>query len=258
MKVNTGETELNVRIDGPESAPPLLLVNSLGTTTDMWEPQLPALGSKFRVIRYDARGHGGSKPPAGPVTIDDLGRDAVALLDRLGLTRVHVCGVSLGGMTAQWLAAHAPDRIDRIVIANSAPQVPPAEVWNNRIATVREKGLEAVVDNLLARWLTDDFRAAQPAAAARLREIFLANDPQGYAACCAAVRDLDLRGELAAIRAPTLVIGGSEDLATPLAGSELMAATIPGARLVVLKAAHLSNWECAGEFTDHVLSFLTE
>jgi 3-oxoadipate enol-lactonase len=201
MMVNTGETELNVRIDGPESAPPLLLVNSLGTTTDMWEPQLPALGSKFRVIRYDARGHGGSKPPAGPVTIDDLGRDAVALLDRLGLTRVHVCGVSLGGMTAQWLAAHAPDRVDRIVIAN---------------------------------------------------------DPQGYAACCAAVRDLDLRGELASIRTPTLVIGGSEDLATPLAGSELMAATIPGARLVVLKAAHLSNWECAGEFTDHVLSFLTE
>jgi 3-oxoadipate enol-lactonase len=258
MILELGPVRLAVRSDGPETAPALLLVNSLGTTTEMWEPQVATLAQHFRVVRYDARGHGGSEAPTGPVTLDDLGRDAVGVLDGLGLDRAAVCGVSLGGMTALWLAIHAPDRIGRIVVANSAPHVPPPDLWNARIAKVLAEGLDAVADAVIERWLTGRFRAEHPDVAARLREIFLANDAKGYAACCAAVRDLDLRAGLPSVRAPTLIIAGTEDRATPPELSDLMANAVPKAGLVTFRAAHLSNWECPEEFSLAVLSFLSE
>jgi 3-oxoadipate enol-lactonase/4-carboxymuconolactone decarboxylase len=254
--VTRGDQRLRIRIDGRETAPVLLLSNSLGTSLEMWDPQVDALSQRFRVVRYDVRGHGGSPPPAGPATIEDLGLDALAVLDAVGAPRAAFMGLSMGGLTGLWLAQNHPDRIERLVIANSAAVIPPPELWNDRIALVQREGLGAVVDALLSRWLTADCLAAGGEAPTRLREIFLGNDAGGYAACCAAVRDADLRAGLGRIRCPTLIVAGLHDKATPPEASRAMAAGIPGARLVELDAAHLSNWERPQEFTRAVLGFL--
>jgi 3-oxoadipate enol-lactonase/4-carboxymuconolactone decarboxylase len=257
-----GDQRLRYRLDGRDGAPVLVLANSLGTTLDMWEPQMDAFARRFRVLRFDARGHGGSSVPAGPATIEDLGRDALAVMDAAGVGvgagRVAFCGLSVGGATGLWLARNHPDRIARLVVANSAPSFPPARLWDDRIDLVAREGVGAVADGVLARWLTPGFAAAGGAAPRRLREIFLGNEPRGYAACCAAVRDADLGDALAGIRCPTLFVAGLRDQATPPERSRAMAAAVPGARLVELDAAHLSNWERPEEFAAAVLGFLVE
>lgn len=258
MFVNRGDQRLRVRLDGPEAAPVLMLSNSLGTTLDMWEPQMPTLAERFRVVRYDARGHGGSSVPAKPATVEELGLDALAILDAIGAKRAAFCGLSMGGQTGLWLAQNHPGRIERLAVANSAPIIPPVQLWNDRIALVTREGLGAIVDPLLARWLTPACIAAGGEIPARLKAIFLANDAKGYAACCAAVRDANLREGLSRIDCPTLIIAGSQDKATPPEASRAMAEAISGARLVELDAAHLSNWERAAEFTRALTEFLIE
>jgi 3-oxoadipate enol-lactonase len=242
-------------LDGPEGAPVLMLSNSLGTTMEMWRPQLAAFTARFRVLRYDTRGHGRSDAPPGGYGLDRLGRDAIELLDALGLGRVHFCGLSLGGMTGQWLGARAPDRIDRLVLANTAAVMGPPSAWDARIVTVRQQGMAALTDAILERWFTPEFRAV-PEGAAFVRDQLLATDPAGYAGCCAAIRDMDLRPLLGRIAAPTLVITGSRDPATPPADSTLIVESIPGARQLMLDAAHLSNVEQPEAFTTAVLDFL--
>lgn len=236
---------INHVLEGPPDAPVIVLAGSLGSDTTMWEPQVGALSRSLRVLRYDHPGHGGSPPPTGPCGLADLAAETIGLLDELGLERVSFCGLSLGGMVGMQLAAHRPERIDRLVVCASAAHLPPASAWQERADAVRAAGtVEAVADAVLERWFTPGFRAAHPDTVAGCRAMLVATSPEAYAACAEAVGDFDLRDRLGDIAAPTLVIGGREDPATPPPHAEAIAAGVPGARLEVLdNAAHLLNVE---------------
>lgn len=237
-------TVLHHVIDGPGDAPPLVLGSSLGTSTAMWDGNVAALAERHRVVRYDHRGQGRSPVPPGPYEIADLGRDVVALLDHLGIERASIGGVSLGGMVAMWIGAHAPERADRLVLACTAAHLPNAG-WAERAAAVREAGsTEPIADGVVDRWLTPGYARAHPEVRERLRALLIASPAEGYAACCEAVERMDLRDDLPAISAPTLVISGGEDPATPPEHQELIASLIPGARhAVVPRAAHIASVE---------------
>lgn len=254
--IEVGDATLRVAIDGDEHAPVLVLSNSLGTTLDMWAPQVPALAREFRVIRYDARGHGGSSVTPGPYVIDQLGRDVIGLLDALHIGRASVAGVSMGGMTGMWLGIHAPQRVERLAIVCSSAHIGGEDGWNARIRTVQADGMSAVADAVVSRWFTPAFAAQEPALVERMRAMFRSLSPQGYAAACAAVRDMNQLDEIASITAPTLIVTGAEDLATPPAMSSAMLARIPGARQVIVPGAHISNIECAPAVTEALLRFL--
>ncbi|MFC0529670.1 3-oxoadipate enol-lactonase [Phytohabitans kaempferiae] len=231
-------------VDGPAGAPVVVLANSLGTTVDMWEPQLPALTEHFRVVRFDTRGHGRSPVPPGPYTIGDLGGDVLALLDELGVARAHFCGLSLGGMVGMWLAAYAPERIDRLVLCCTSARPGAPESWAHRAATVRAEGTGAIADLVVSRWLTPAYAAGEPELVARLRGMLAATPAQGYAACCGVIEGLDLTAALPRICAPTLVLHGADDPAFPPAHGADIAAAVPGARLTLVRdAAHLANVE---------------
>ena len=244
------------RSDGPDDAPVLVLSNSLGTAMAMWEDQVAALARRFRVIRYDTRGHGASATMPGDASLDRLGHDVIELLDALGIAQAHFCGLSLGGMTGQWLGIHAPDRIDRLVIANSSSFMGPPQSWQDRMGLVRSQGMAAITQAVLDRWFTPGFAASEAPGLERTRAQLLATAPHGYAACCAAIRDMDLRPVVHLIDRPVLVIGGSLDPATPPDHAEAIAAAIAGARLVMLEAAHLSNIEQPAAFTAALLDVL--
>lgn len=254
--LDTGKGKLHYELDGDINAPLLVLSNSLGTTLDMWLPQMPALVEHFRVLRYDTRGHGQSDVTPGPYTIAQLGSDVLALLDSLKVQRAHFCGLSMGGMTGIWLGVHAPHRIGRLVLCNTSAAIGVPEVWNARIAQVRQGGMPSVIPTVLERWFTDDFLAHAPAQVERVKTMLANTSVEGYVANCAAVRDMDQRADLGRIVAPTLVIGGKHDKSTPPEHGELIAKSIPGARYVELNAAHLSNWEVAQAFTQQVQNFL--
>jgi 3-oxoadipate enol-lactonase len=249
--------ELHHRCDGPAGAPVVMLSNSLGTSLEMWEPQLPALTQGFRVLRYDQRGHGGSPAPPSPYTIDELGSDALDLLNRLGLERVSFCGTSLGGMTGMWLAINAPDRIERLALCCTAPRLGPPEMWAERAATVRAEGMEAILDAQLDRWFTPEFRESGAEAVERTRQGLLAASPDGYVGCCEAIAALDLRPGLASIHAPTLVIAAAEDEATSPEHGRLIADSISGARFVLIeRARHLAGVERPDAVTPPLLEHL--
>lgn len=224
----------------------------------MWDDTLPDLTARFHVIRYDTRGHGRSQAPTGDYDMMRLGEDAVSVLDAAGVARAHVVGVSMGGMTGQWLGVHAPQRVDRLVLANTAAVMGPLSAWQARMATVRNSGMAVIVDAVLERWFTPDFRADHPDSVLRVRDMLLATSPDGYAGCCAAIRDMDQRGDIGAIVAPALVIGGLLDPATPPETAEELARLIPGARLEMLAAAHLSNIEQREAFGRLLVGFLEE
>jgi 3-oxoadipate enol-lactonase len=244
------------RIDGPAQAPPLLFAHALGTTHAMWDAQAAALAAHYRIVRYDARGHGRSDVPAGPYSIDQLADDAIAVLDAAAIERAAFCGLSLGGMIGESLGARHSQRFTVLVLANTAAIVGPAQIWNDRIAAVNSGGMAALRAGILERWFTPEFRAAQPAVVAGIGAQLDATDPAGYAAACAAVRDMDQRAALRDIRLPVLVIVGSRDPSTPPADGEYIAAQIPGARLVALEAAHISNLERGAQFTAAVADAL--
>ncbi|BAI97350.1 3-oxoadipate enol-lactonase [Sphingobium sp. TA15] len=244
------------RFDGPEGAPVLLLSNSLGTDMGMWDSQIGAWRDRFRILRYDQRGHGRSDAPAGAYSLDRLGRDVIELLDALAIDRVDFCGLSLGGMIGQWLGIRAPERLRRLVIANSSGFMGPPGSWDARIALVREQGMAPLAQASIDRWFTAAFAQAAPDAIATVGAMLQATSPEGYAGCCAAIRDMDMRRTAALISVPTLVVGGSQDPATPPAHSEALARTIPAAELVMLNAAHLSNVEQSAAFADACQSFL--
>lgn len=244
------------RFDGAVDAPLLMLSNSLGTDLHMWDPQIAAFARRYRVLRYDGRGHGASGVTPGPYAIEQLARDAIGLLDALQLRRVHFCGLSMGGMVGMWLGIHAPERIDKLILCNTAARIGPPEMWNARIEKVRTEGMAAITSAVLERWFTEGFRSRSPGAIEPIRQTLLATSREGYTACCAAVRDMDQRQAVARIGAPTLVIAGTHDAATPPADGRFAAEQIQGAGYVELDAAHLSNVERAEEFTDAVLTFL--
>lgn len=244
------------RIDGPADGSALVLSNSLGATMSMWDPQIPALAQWLRVVRYDHRGHGGSPVPPGPYRLADLARDVLGLLDRLGLDRAHFCGLSLGGMIGMWLAANAPERIDRLVLCCTAADLP-SQPWHDRAETVRADGTGAVASSVVERWFTPALRARDPELVRRSEAMVAATPPQGYAGCCDAIATMDVAGQLDRITAPTLVIAGADDPATPPEHAERIATAIRGARLEVIPgAAHLSNMEQAEAVTELILDHL--
>lgn len=247
----------NIRFDGPAEAPVLMLSNSLGTNLSMWDPQIPEWSKHFRVLRYDSRGHGLSVATDISFGIDRLGRDAIAILDHFGIGKAHWCGVSKGGMVGQWLATNARERMGRLVLANTAAYMGPAELWNGRIETVRGKGMAAIVEGTLARWFSPGFRESDAATVAKVSEMLTTTPAIGYATCCAAIRDMDQRETIRSIANPVLVVIGKVDPATPPAAGHLIADAIAGSRMIELDAAHLSNLEQPEAFTGAVRDFLT-
>ena len=245
-----------VEVEGPPHAPVLMLSNSLGTDLHMWDAQAERFAETFRLVRYDQRGHGRSGGPAGPLSMERLGRDALAIADGLGLRKFHWCGLSLGGMVGMWLAARAPERIDRLVLANTSSHFPDPNIWNEGIKAIRARGLAALADRIMALWFSPQFRARAPEAVAAMRSMLLGTPAEGYAACGRAIRDMDHRDLLVRIAAPTLVIAGRHDQATPLSAAQFIHGRIAGAALRVLEAAHISNVEAPVAFADAVLEFL--
>lgn len=250
--------DLHHEIAGPADAPPLLMGGSLGTDLGMWEPQVAALSARRRVIRFDQRGHGRSPAPEGPYTMAQLGQDVLALMDRLGLERAAYCGLSIGGMIGQWLAINAPERVERLVLIGTSAHLPPAENWHQRAAAVREAGTPAAVAAVVvARWFTPQFAHEQGDVIGRYTAMIGSGPAEGYAGCCEAIAGMDLRGELSAITAPTLVLVGRQDPATPPEHSKAIAAAVPGARLEVLDpGAHLLNVERPHDVTALILDHL--
>jgi 3-oxoadipate enol-lactonase len=248
---------LNVEVEGPAGAPVLMLSSSLGTDLHMWDPQVKPFTERFRLVRYDRRGHGKSAVPPGPYSMERLGRDVLGILDRLGIATANWCGLSMGGMVGQWLGANAPTRVRRLVLANTVCHFPMKDIWAERIAMVRKGGMAAIADATMTRWFTAPFIAREPEAIAGMKAMVLSTPPAGYIANCEAIRDMDHRELVTRIGATTLLIAGRHDVATPLEGAEFIRARIPGATIAVLQAGHISNVEQAPEFTAKVLEFLT-
>ncbi|MBO0783816.1 MAG: 3-oxoadipate enol-lactonase [Ktedonobacteraceae bacterium] len=245
------------RFDGPADKPVLVLSNSIGTTLHMWDGQIPELSKHFRVLRYDTRGHGASDAPTGAYSLDRMGRDVIELLDALHISQVHFLGLSFGGIIGQWLGIHTPERINRLILANTSSYLGPAEQWDQRITSVLQAtDMSETADMFLHNWFPPHMLEKGGATIESFRATLLSMRPQGFAGSYAAIRDTDLRRTIALIPRPTLVISGQYDTVTLPSHSELIAATIPGAKLVTLPAVHLSNVEYPTEFLNTVLEFL--
>jgi 3-oxoadipate enol-lactonase len=248
---------LDHRLHGPERAPVVVLSNSLGTTQELWERQLPGLAAHFRILTYDHPGHGSSPLPELPCSVETFAHGLLGLLDELGLGRVSVCGVSLGGMVGMALALAAPERVERLVLACTSAYLGPPEGWTERARIVRAEGMEAIADTVVGRWFTPELAREEPETVARFHTMLAATPPEGYARCCEAVGAWDARERISAIAAPLLVVAGKDDPATPVEHAELIASRVAGSRLVVLEgAAHLANVERAEAFTTTVLEHL--
>ncbi|MBV9053683.1 MAG: 3-oxoadipate enol-lactonase [Hyphomicrobiales bacterium] len=256
--VTREKARLYWRADGDEAKPPLLLLNSLGTDHAMWNAVMPLLTRDFRVLRMDTRGHGASDAPKGDYSLPMLADDALAVLDAAGAARAHLCGLSMGGMTALELAIEHPDRVMRVIGANTSAQMSP-ELMRERALLVRKEGMPAVLDAVLGRFFTQSFRDRKPPLLGTTRTTLLATDPEGYAGCCMAISGMKLKDKLARLKAPLLVINGAQDVSTPPAEhGELIAKAVAGARSVTLDAAHLSAVEQPDAFAGAVLAFLSE
>ncbi|MDF2643956.1 MAG: 3-oxoadipate enol-lactonase [Pseudomonas sp.] len=258
--VHLADGDLNYQFDGPAEAPVLVLSNSLGTDLQMWDAQIPEFTRHFRVLRYDTRGHGQSLVTEGDYSIEQNGRDVLALLDALNVDKAYFCGLSMGGLIGQWLAIHAPQRLHRVVLCNTAAKIGTPQVWDPRIETVRRDGQAAMValrDASIERWFTPGFAQREPEAVNTVVSMLARTSPQGYAANCAAVRDADFREELGSVRLPVLVVCGAHDPVTTPADGRYIVEQVPGAAMIELQAAHLSNVEAQDAFTQPVLDFLT-
>jgi 3-oxoadipate enol-lactonase len=248
--------EVNHTLEGPEGAPVLVLSNSLGSTLEMWDDQASVLRERFRLVRYDQRGHGGSPVPPGPYKIEDLGLDLLALLDRLEIERVSFCGLSIGGLVGMWLASEDPGRVERLVLCCTAARFDP-DMYDARARKVRAEGVGSISDTVLERWFTPEFRASRPETVESAESMLRGTPTEGYAGCCEVLRDTDVRDRLEGIRAPTLVIAGAEDPAATVEQAEEIRDSIPGARLTVIdNAAHLANIEQPEAVTREILDHL--
>jgi len=255
--IDLNGTALRVRCDGERSRPTVVLNNSLGTDLSMWDAQAAVLATRFHVVRYDTRGHGGSAAPAGPYTIELLGRDVLALLDHLDIERAHVVGLSMGGVIAQWLGTHAPERLRKLVLANTAARIGTEEGWRARAAAVRAAGMAEIAVGAPGRWFTSEFVARQPVIVGLMQKTLRGVDPEGYAACCEALAVADLGDDIRRIVSPTLVIAGALDPGTTVLDAQALADAIPAATLATLPASHLSNIEAPDRFSELVATFLS-
>jgi 3-oxoadipate enol-lactonase len=235
----------------------LVMSHALGTNLTLWDQQVELLQRSFRILRYDSRGHGQSSANNGPYTIPMLASDVLSLLDNLGVARAHFCGISMGGLVGQYLAVYHPERIGNLVLSNTAAKIGTFAKYDRRIREVTNAGMSAVVDEVLEGWFSNRFRGMQPSIVASLADALKRTSPEGYIGCCQAIRDADLSEDVERIKAPTLIIAGTEDQATTLAASQFLNQKVQGSQLVVLESAHLCCIEAAAEFTDRVNSFLT-
>lgn len=255
--LKTKSSNIFYRLEGSAGEPVLVLSHSVGADHGMWESQINDLIQHFQVLRYDTRGHGASDAPAGDYTMEQLGQDVLALTEALGIGKFSFCGLSLGGGIGQWLAIHASDRVERLILANTAPKFGSRELWDTRIRMVKEGGMGAILDMALQRFFTKETLESGNPYVASIKSVFLGTNPSGYVSCCAALRDFDSNALLGKISAPTLVITGQRDVSTPWTGfGEILARNIPHASSVRLDAAHLSNLERPRAFCSAVLEFL--
>jgi 3-oxoadipate enol-lactonase len=254
--LKAGEARIHYTLEGQSGSPVLAFSNSLGANYSMWDPQAREFHKKFRILRCDTRGHGQSSSTPSPYSIDQLAKDVVALLNALDLDRVHFCGLSMGGMIGMWLGINAPERLNKLVLCNTGAKIGTPEGWNARIETVRKNGMKSIAPAVVERWFTPAFRQKSPAVISNIFKMIEETNPEGYSACCAAVRDCDFREQLGGVRAPTLVISGAHDSGTPPADGRFLAQHIPGARYIELNAAHLSNIEDQDRFNAELAAFL--
>lgn len=258
--VDVAGARLAYEDSGRSHGPIILLLNALGTDFGIWDEQRPVLDGSLRLLRFDARGHGKSliadNGHAGPISLDLLLQDACAVLDAAGVDRAHWCGTSLGGMIALRAAIHAPQRVSRLILANTAAYLPPAEMWQSRVDTVLRDGMEPVAVAAAARWFTPEFIHDQPARVETVTSMVRATRPADYAGCCAAIQTMDQRASLPALRLPTLVIAGARDQGTPVEYAEQLVSQIAGSDLLVLDASHLACIEQAEDFSTAVVDFL--
>ncbi len=255
-EVENSPGQLYYELSGKEQGDVLVLANSLGSDLRMWDKVLPFFDCRYRVIRFDTRGHGRSSVPPGPYTIMDLGRDVLALLDSLGVKRANFCGLSLGGMVAMWLGIHAPRRVKRLVLANTAARIGTQSSWDERIAMVKRSGMAKLAESTLTRWFTDSYREEHTDEMKMIQEMIATTHPAGYSWCCNVLRMTDLRDGIADILAPSLVIAGRHDPATPASEGLAIHQALRASKYVELEASHLSAWERAEEFGAEVVRFL--
>jgi 3-oxoadipate enol-lactonase len=259
MKIRANGIEVSYTLEGPAGGPVVTLSHSLATDLSMWDPQAAALARRYRVLRYETRGHGGTEAPAGAYSLDQLAEDARALLSALGIARTHWVGLSMGGMIGQTLALSSPQMLQSLSLCDTSSRIPPdmRHLWDERIATVEARGMEPMVEPTLARWFTPKFLESRKDVVDRVREMIRRTPPRGYVGCCHAIKALDLTDRLRAITLPTLIIVGAQDMGTPLAASQAINQQIKGSELVVLDpASHLSNLEQPQAFTEALETFL--
>lgn len=259
MRLTANGIHMHYTLNGPASAPVVTLSHSLATNLAMWEPQASALAARYRVLRYDTRGHGGTDAPSGPYSLDQLAEDAVALLRALGVERTHFVGLSMGGMIGQVLALTHPETLRSLILCDTSSRVPPEAkpVWDERIRMAESHGMEPHVEPTLGRWFTAPFASKSPETVESVRAMIRETKPQGYVGCCHAIKALDLTDRLSAITVPTLIVVGEDDPGTPVAASRAIHERIRGSELAVLKSAsHLSNIEQPETFTKALLDFL--
>ena len=259
MKITANGISMNYTLDGPASAPVATLSHSLATDLSMWDPQMKALTARYRVLRYDTRGHGGTEAPAAAYTLDQLADDARALLQALGIPKTHWIGLSMGGMIGQTLALKSPELFLSLSLCDTSSRIPAEAkpLWQDRIKTAQTQGMEPLVEGTIARWFTAPFREQHKDVVDPVRAMIRRTPPQGYAGCCHAISALDLTDRLPALKLPTLIVVGEEDQGTPVAASQAIQAKIAGSQLEILKsAAHLANMEQPEAFTKAVTSFL--
>jgi 3-oxoadipate enol-lactonase len=249
-------TCINYELNHSQGRPVILLSNSLGTNLAMWEPQIEMLTANFSVLRYDTRGHGQSRVNVGPYTIEQLGRDVLALLDHLSLREVHFCGLSMGGLIGMWLGINSPERVSKVILCSTAARIGSPETWAARIDAVSKKGMQGIAASVMDRWFTPLFRTREISTVRRIQEMLEQTNPQGYMACCEAIRDCDMRASVAKIRASTLIISATHDPATPPADGRFLAETIRGASYAEVQASHLCNVEAANNFNSKLHAFL--
>jgi 3-oxoadipate enol-lactonase len=259
-ELKTAATKIHYQLEGPLDGPVVMLAHSLGVTLSMWDPQVPALTAMgYRVLRYDHRGHGRSDVPPGPYTIAQMARDVIDLLDGLGLEKVHFCGLSLGGMVGQELGARYGQRLHLLILCSTSSYMPPRETWEERIRSVSKNGMGVVIDGTIDRWFTKADQARLPTDVQKVREALSKMSVEGFCACCAAIRDMDLREAIRAIGCPTLIMVGEHDQGTPVTAARFIHERITPSRLVVIAdAAHLQNVAQADVFTKTMLEFLEE
>jgi len=253
---NSNGAQINYQTFGNVNKPAIIFSNSLGTNYGMWQPQISHFQNDFFVICYDTRGHGASSAPQGPYTLEQLGQDVVNLLDHLNIEKAVFCGISMGGLTGQWLAVYKAKRFNKVIVCNTAAKIGQEEAWNERAALVREQGLQPIASTAAGRWFTEKFIQDNAAAVEKLQNSLAAGSAEGYASCCEALAKADLREQLKDIAVPVLVVAGQQDPVTTVADGQFMINQIKNSALFEINASHISNIECPDEFNQAVQEFI--